>query len=83
MIAITHTSVMGVLITGRGPWTVREIAETLVLPRQTHHKKRVEHYFYAVQRRLNQMIDDGAVERFHRSGPNGAHCYAMVKGSEG
>lgn len=76
MTAITHTSVLGVLSSGHGPWTVREIAETL------RGGAPAEHYFYDVLRRLDRLIKDGAVKRFDRSGPNGAHCYAMVKGGE-
>ena len=75
-VIVNPTSVIGVLSSDPGPWTVREIAETL---RGTQPAK---HYFYVVKRRLNWLIETGKVKRFDNSGPNGAHCYALVKGGE-
>ena len=75
-VIVSHTSVIDVLNIGHGPWTVREIAETLrgALP--------AEHYFSAVKRCLNWLVETGKVEQFDHSGPNRAHCYALAERGE-
>ena len=75
-VIVNPEAVIWVLNIGHGPWTVREIAETLrgALP--------ADHYFSAVKRCLNWLVETRKVEQFDHSGPNGAHCYALVKGGE-